>query len=437
MNLDQYENQLMDFKALQYSFLTQMSKLLMGPVLLIFLPRYINQVEQGYWFTMVSLAAITAFAEMGLSNIVLQFAAHAKSKATSDYTLDELLIFVIKRILLVALLVFPLTVLVGSLVLSGDSESQINWLFCWFIFCAMSCLNLILIVILSYFEGSVGVHEIQKIRFVLAIVNLVSLVVSLYCSLGLWALPVSIALTVLTGFLILCSKFSLHNYLKNPFDNLKVTNTYLGSHINPLLLRYSVSWIGGYFMFQLFVPIGFLTLGPIEAGKIGISISLFSSIFAISNIASIFQLPEFTSAIALSDKRKLMVCFWSALFGSLAIFSCGFLVIFLMDQSDFLNDMFLDRFLDFDVLKILALAWLLQLIVHNMAIYIRAFRIEPFSLPSLVAGLYIPSMTYICSLLWGVEFFFMGFLTMFIWFIPVAMFLFMRQYQVTEAWGKI
>ena len=38
--------------------------------------------------------------------------------------------------------------------------------------------------------------------------------------------------------------------------------------------RIAVSWMCGYFIFQLFVPVLFAYRGPLEAGQMGISLSI-------------------------------------------------------------------------------------------------------------------------------------------------------------------
>ena len=62
-----------DFK---YTLINQLVKLLSGPLILLLIPIYLTAQEQGYWFTIVSLAALSVFADLGFTAIVLQFSAH-------------------------------------------------------------------------------------------------------------------------------------------------------------------------------------------------------------------------------------------------------------------------------------------------------------------------------------------------------------------------
>lgn len=53
-------------------------------------------------------------------------------------------------------------------------------------------------------------------------------------------------------------------------------------------------------MFQLFTPIVFRLKGVAVAGRVGLTISVFTAIFALSNIWSAHQLPCFSMAISMA-----------------------------------------------------------------------------------------------------------------------------------------
>lgn len=63
-------------KDIRATIINQLFRVVAGPVLLLILPYYLTSVEQGYWYTFTSIAALSIFADLGFSNIVLQFTAH-------------------------------------------------------------------------------------------------------------------------------------------------------------------------------------------------------------------------------------------------------------------------------------------------------------------------------------------------------------------------
>src|SRR5271157_1679602 len=62
-----------DFIATAFN---QFWTVLSGPLLLILIPTFLSPEVQGYWFTFSSLIALSVFADLGFSFILLQFSAH-------------------------------------------------------------------------------------------------------------------------------------------------------------------------------------------------------------------------------------------------------------------------------------------------------------------------------------------------------------------------
>ena len=63
-------------KDLVNTAINQLYRLVSGPLMLLFIPLYLTQEEQGYWYTFSSVAALAVFADLGFSHIILQFSAY-------------------------------------------------------------------------------------------------------------------------------------------------------------------------------------------------------------------------------------------------------------------------------------------------------------------------------------------------------------------------
>ena len=46
------------------------------PLILLSIPFFLTPEVQGFWYTFISLAALSVLADLGFSNIILQFSAH-------------------------------------------------------------------------------------------------------------------------------------------------------------------------------------------------------------------------------------------------------------------------------------------------------------------------------------------------------------------------
>ena len=58
------------------TFLNQGWRIISGPFVLLCIPYFLSAMEQGYWYTFISVAALSVLADLGFSNIILQFCSN-------------------------------------------------------------------------------------------------------------------------------------------------------------------------------------------------------------------------------------------------------------------------------------------------------------------------------------------------------------------------
>jgi hypothetical protein len=200
-----------------------------------------------------------------------------------------------------------------------------------------------------------------------------------------------------------------------------------GPEIFLLLRKYIVSWSSGFIIFQLFTPIMFHFHGAVEAGKIGISIAVFTAIFSVSNIWTTSIIPKINIAIAKSEFVKLNYIFNKHFILTICTYVLGSIVFYILffifhDKFDFF-----DRFLNIRSLILLNLGWFAQLFIHNLAIYLRSHKEEPLLVPSVYSAIYVVSTTILSGFYLSIDFFFIGFVTLFLWFLPWVIILYKRK----------
>ena len=69
-------------RAVSYTLLSRGLQLILAPVSLLLVARFLSPVQQGFYYTFASLLALQIFFELGLSYVVLQFASHEKARLT-------------------------------------------------------------------------------------------------------------------------------------------------------------------------------------------------------------------------------------------------------------------------------------------------------------------------------------------------------------------
>lgn len=419
----------------RHTALNQLWRLFSGPALLILIPLYLTAQAQGYWYTFISLAALAIFADMGFSTILLQFSAHefAHLHFTDDQRLSgdphhldriaALWKFGLKWSVAMGLLSFPIILLVGVSILGGQG-STVSWEIPWALYTIASVLVFINSILLSFIEGCNSVGEVQKIRFAISFILVVSTMILLVADAQLYALACSLLISALSGTLILLYRYT--PLLRQLYTLGKMSTHAWGKEIFPLLWRYAISWISGYFIFQIFTPVAFHYYGAQEAGRIGLSIALFSAIFGIANIWMTIIIPKINILVAHKNYPLLDQIFKKHLLSALITYILGIITLFAIITLGKGSIPFAERIVTPISLMIIASAWLLQIIVSGYAQYMRAFKIEPLVLPSFLSGIYIALATWLSALYLPVDYLFLGFLSSYVWGMPWVMYLFYK-----------
>lgn len=407
-------------KDLVNTAINQLYRLVSGPLMMLFIPLYLTQEEQGYWYTFSSVAALAIFADLGFSNIILQFAAHefAFLKFQDDGTIygDEVHLrkladffrFSVKWLCKVTLVVFPIIVAAGYIFINQKNNENINWVLPWFIYSISSALVFVNSSLLFFFEGCNSVAIIQNIRFKISVFTSLTVLIGLFFKLKLFALAISLFISALVGsFLIYI------NYKQFIIQMWKLSEVKFYSwkkEFIALIWRYALSWGSGYFIFQLFVPLTFKYYGSIEAGKIGLGISVWMAILSISSIWLTSKIPHINILIAEKKWDNLQ----KLLKNILISISLTYLVIgmaFLCCYFLFYKEVFLFKRLPVEVIMcILFLCNFLQLIINFLATYLRAHKKEPMVWASILQGIFVAISTYYIVNHYSINYLFSGYL---------------------------
>ena len=73
----------------------------------------------------------------------------------------------------------------------------------------------------------------------------------------------------------------------------------------PLLRKYAISFISGYLGSQIYTPLVFHFKGAVEAGKVGLTISLITAIYSISYVWFAAMMPQINFLVAKKRWFKL------------------------------------------------------------------------------------------------------------------------------------
>jgi len=422
-------------RDLRNTALNQIWRLVSGPLILLFIPLYLSAEAQGYWYTFISLAALAIFADMGFSAILLLFSSHEfahlkfaqnKTVVGDEYYLSRLAslwIFAAKWSISIATLFFPIVLIFGYFVLNSKSL-DLDWKLPWLLYGVGAVLVFVNSMLLSFVEGCDSVGDVQSIRFKISVVNVVVALLLLFAGAELYALALSLVFSSLFGSVAIFRRYS--SMFSQLADVGRRASNSWWPEIKPLIWRYSLSWVSGYFIFSIFTPLTFHFYTAVQAGQVGLSIALCTAIFSISNVWMVIVTPKMSMHIAKKDFAALNTLFYRHLFLSMATFmlGCAVLYIFLMFAGDYFSAV--ERLVSIKSLTFLLAGWFFQLLINALALYLRAHKIEPLVLASIFSAVYVASTTVLMCIYMPFDYLFLGFLSVYIWVFPWVFVVFRR-----------
>ncbi len=395
-------------------FLTVTNRIILafGSLLTIyFISRFLTKAEQGYYYTFGSLAALQVFFELGLSIVITQFVAHEFAFLTINANqevegshkhiarLSSLLHFMMKWYIVGAAILFILVLPVGFVFFYNFQHGHeiVSWQFPWIVLVFFTALNLLVSSYVPYLEGLNKIRDVAQFRVMQGLLGLLILCVCLRLHFGLYSLGIVAGVNFFTLLIwIATNKFKklfVHLWKQlSPFVSISWKKEIL-----PFQWKIGVSWLSGYFIFQLFNPLIFAFEGPVVAGQLGITLAAFNGISVIAMAWINTKIPTFSMHIAKKNYEELDNLFFLTLKQSVGI------IIFLV--MSFLSVLYLLqivytaltslglRFLPVKSAIVIGVTTIVNQVIFSLATYLRCHKEEPLFICSLVGAV----CTLFCS----------------------------------------
>lgn len=399
-----------------FTLLSRVFQGLGGFITIFMIGHFMSQEVQGFYYTFASVLAIQIFFELGLGGIIIQFVAHEMAFLNiSDKNvvgpqshisrLSSLLHFITKWYLLFSALLLATLIVVGLFFFRkyGAEYRHIDWQTPWILISVITAFNLLLSPWTAVFQGMNKVKEIAKIALIQQII--VSLLTWLFLFYGaeLYILVINAA----SGFIVLLLFYYKAGYfhlVRNIYKNISEIKINYKKEILPLQWRTALSWISGYFIFQLFNPVIFANEGPVVAGQAGMTLTVLNSILGLIVSWSSTKIPLWSGYIAKEEYNDLNKSYRKVLRDStLASIICiAIFILFLL----FLNETGISlakRFLPVGLSLLLLLSVPVNNIVNIWATYLRCHKKEPFLLQAVIVGILCAASTLLLGKWSGVQ----------------------------------
>lgn len=394
-------------KAIGFTILARGWSSFAGLVTVALIARFLSPAQQGYYYTFGSLIALQIVFELGFSFVILQMASHErahltfseKEEITGDPTAHDRLASVLQKTVrwysAAALFLAIFLLSAGYHFFSAHQQHgpAVAWQWPWIVAAIAASFTFQLDPILSFMEGCGFVARVARLRLAQAATGSTLAWLSLASHHGLFAPAMVIVgnASVAEVWIFRRRRLLLPLLRHKPGQN----RIKWWTEVWPFQWRIAISWLCGYFIFQLYNPVLFAFHGPVVAGQMGMSLSLAGALVTVSVSWVNTKAAPFGSMIARKDYAQLDRVFFKSLGQAMGVCLLGaatvWLGVFYLNST---ANPLARRVLSPGTLALLLLTVPINVITFSQATYLRAHKQEKFLLNSILGGIMVGSSTY-------------------------------------------
>ena len=398
-----------------YTFFARLTSVLGSTGTVLLIVRFLDPNEQGYYYTLLSLVSLQLVFELGFSFVIQQLAAHecvhlsfhsagtvggdpiAHARLASSLQLA--LRWYSVAAVVMALFVAPL----GLFFFGRHSAAagvHVSWRGPWLTAIFASAVGLWATPFYSFLEGCGQIRAVAAMRFRQSIAAAVFAWAPMLLHFGLYAPALVIIGQTAVGVLFIAShRGLLLNLLRHPSGRHAIHWT---REIWPFQWRIAVSWMCSYFTVQIFIPIVFAMRGPVDAGQIGMSLSITGAMTLLALAWSTPKATYFGRLIAQRAFQALDELFWRTLAQSLGVFAgFGIAACALAAALPPFAPRVAVRMVSPRLFALLVAAAAANCVVQTMATLLRSFKSEPFLTQSLAVAACTVGFGALAASRWG------------------------------------
>ena len=289
--------------------------ILAGGVMVLIIPATLSLEQQGYYFTFASLIGLQIFFELGLNQVVTQITSN--EMALREQSAPEVAERHLERIRstlsklqkwyrVAAALFFVVALLAGIALFSRDGVLPMSeWLGPWIGSAGFTAINLYYSPLLAAAEGCGHVGQVARLRLTQSVIGFSLTWCCLISGIGMWAIPIN----ALVASIWTSRWLNQENNVLRMFGDIGHTSSTHSidwrREVFPFQWRIAVSWMSGYLMYQLFTPLVFIHLGSAIAGRLGLTIAIFTAIQSLGISWFNARIPAMTRLISQSKRAEL------------------------------------------------------------------------------------------------------------------------------------
>lgn len=292
-----------------------------GGVTILLIPVFLTAIQQGYYYTFASILGMQIFFELGMSQVVVQLVAHeaahltpSKERGWDGPQQNKERLQAIAKLLRnwysVAALIFVIAAGIAGITFFRAGELIFEqWGYPWLLLVVATAGNLWLSWRLAFMEGFSFVGQVSRMRLIQSVFGYVLMWCALVAGGGLWV----VAALPMANFVITCLWLSGEdNKAQMKFGDDAPPRQGLFSwrtEVFPFQWRIALSWISGFFIFQLFAPLAFKYHGAVAAGQIGLAITMLNAVGIVGSSWVSAKVPAISQLISQAKNSEAKLVF--------------------------------------------------------------------------------------------------------------------------------
>ena len=403
-------------RAIAFTVMARFWSAFAGVVTIFLIARFLTPAEQGYYYTFSSLVALQIVFELGFFFVILQLAAHERSglvifddghiegDAIAHARLASVLQKSVRWYSIAAILMACVLLPVGIhffTVHHGMSSQTLGWRMPWIFLVLAAIVTFQMDPIFAFLEGCGYVADVAHMRLGQAILAGSLAWSALLLHRGLFAPAMAITGQAVygIGWLLIRRRHLIFGLLKHKTGKNHIAWI---SEVWPFQWRIALSWLCGYFISQLFNPILFAYQGAVAAGRMGMSLSITSSIGAVALAWMNTKAAPFGHLIAQKKYEDLDILYFRTLKQSaLLLASCACILFICLEFASDHFPKYAGRVVAPWAFGLLLLTAIASHITFSEAIYLRSHKQEPFLIVSVVNAILVGSSAYFLGKYYG------------------------------------
>jgi len=294
-------------RAIGWSAAPHVWSILFGPLTVLLITTYLTVEEQGYYFTFNSIVALQTVFDLGLASVIQQFVSHERAflewqpdgtiggNDLQKHRLASLLRFGLKWYAFTAGLLSAALLIAGTMLFALRPSGVTGWERPWIAIALMAGPTLLLARSFAILEGCGAVAEVARVRMGQIVAGHLAGWGTLLAGGRLWSPAAADAAALIVGLLWIG-----HQWRHFFADLIRSTGSEVSwrDEVWPFQWRTALSWTSNYFLMQVFTPILFLYAGAAEAGRMGMTLAIVTTLSGFSIVWLATKRPRLAMHVA-------------------------------------------------------------------------------------------------------------------------------------------